>query len=134
MASTLLEVNERSLLTMWALESQRQRDGTEVTRVGARQPLIEILAAGLGSLARRRQRDPARCLQLRGLGFQEGVFAGPGIAYHFPAITGHLGLVNQDGSYGAAAQGFFILVGPAAVVGEGLAAKKVGIVGRRLTY
>ena len=40
--------------------------------------------------------------------------------------------MDDEHAHGSAARGFFILVGPAAVVGEGFAFEEFLIVGRRL--
>ena len=47
-------------------------------------------------------------------------------------IAGHLRLVDEDGADRAFARGFFVLVDPAAVVGERLAGEKFRIVRGRL--
>ena len=47
-------------------------------------------------------------------------------------IAGEIGAVNDEHAHGSAARGFFIFVGPAAVVGEGFALEELLIVRRRL--
>ena len=78
--------------------------------------------------------NPRRDLQRRAFQLQCGLLSRIRIPHHFPRITRHLCLVDQDHSHRALARGLFILVSPAAVVGEGLALEEFRIVRRRFIH
>src|SRR6266851_2036384 len=58
-----------------------------------------------------------------------GLFAGVGVFDDVPAVAGEVGAVDDERADGSHAGGLFELVGPAAVVGEGVAAEEVGVGG-----
>ena len=114
-----------------------QRGRLEVAGLGERLLGLEVEARGLEQGDRRVVLDP---------GFEGGVDlgrvladdvedrVGVGVLDRVPAVGGGAGLVDHDEADGAAARGLLILVGPAAVVGHGLAAEVAPIlaVGRGL--
>ena len=57
-----------------------------------------------------------------------------GVPDHLPAIAGQIAAMNDEHADGAAARGLFILIGPAAVVGERLALEKLLVVRGRLVH
>src|ERR1700693_253576 len=74
--------------------------------------------------------NPGSGFELRcAIEFQVGLPRSPRIANHFPTIAGEIGAVNDQRGDRTAASGFFKLVGPAAVIGEGFAFEEFGIVG-----
>ncbi len=73
--------------------------------------------------------DPTGGFELRLIAFQEVTFARVGVADDLPGVAGHFGFVDEEDADGAFADGFFVFVGPAAVVGEGAAFEKIGVVG-----
>ncbi len=58
-----------------------------------------------------------------------GFFAGVGVFDDVPAVAGEVGAVDDEGADGSHACGLFEFVGPAAVVGEGVAAEEGGVGG-----
>ena len=63
-----------------------------------------------------------------------GFLAGIGVFDHVPAVAGEVGAVNDECTDGSHTCGLFEFVGPAAVVGEGVASEEVGIGGGRVAY
>ena len=77
--------------------------------------------------------DPAGGLELGIFIVAEvGFFAGVGVFDDVPAVAGEVGAVNDECADGAFASGFLELVGPAAVVGEGVAAEELWVVRGRI--
>ncbi len=105
----------------------------EVAGLCVRHQFVEVHAGLLRQLAGDFKLDPTGGLELRLVAFQERFFTGVGVAHHLPGIAGHLGFVNEDHADGAFAGGFFVFVGPAAVVSEGAAFEEIRVVGGRLT-
>ena len=98
-----------------------------------RHQLANVLTGGSQQFLRYVVLNPASHLQLGfALQLEERFLTGVGVANDFPGVAGHLGLMNQDGADGPLALGFFVFVGPAAVVGERLSFEKLGIGGGRL--
>ena len=61
-----------------------------------------------------------------------GLLAGVGVAHDVPAVAGEVGAVDDERADRAHARGLLELVGPAAVVGERLAAEELGVVRGRI--
>ncbi len=64
-----------------------------------------------------------------GVAAQVAVLAGPAVLDHGPAVAGEVCAVDDEGGDGTVAAGFFKLIGPAAVVGEGFAFEEICIGG-----
>src|SRR4051794_14451350 len=64
-----------------------------------------------------------------GVAGEVGLLAGPGVLDDGPGIAGEIGAMDNQSPDGSAAAGLFILVGPAAVVGQGLAGEEAGVIG-----
>ena len=94
--------------------------------------LVQSRARGRSQPRRHVEMHPRRDFQRRSLQLQRRPLPGIRIPHYFPGIARHLRLVNQNHSDRAFARGFFVLVSPAAVVGEGLALEKLQIIRRRL--
>ena len=111
-----------------------ERNGPEVARVGGLQHFIDGLAREREQLLARVLGDPSGEGQRRVAGFelQLRIFLAPGTAHDVVAVAGGRRGVDDDDGLGAHARGFFVLVGPAAVVGERFAAEEFRIVRRRL--
>ncbi len=71
----------------------------------------------------------AACEAGVGVVAEEGFFAGVGVVDYVPAVAGEVGAMDDEGADGSFAGGLFEFVGPAAVVGEGLAGEEFGVVG-----
>jgi hypothetical protein len=63
---------------------------------------------------------------------KEGILRDFGVADDVPPIAGEIGAVNDESADGSFARGLLEFIGPAAVIGEGLTAEEVGIVGGRI--
>ena len=105
-------------------------DGAEARRIGAFQQLIHRGADGgrdlLADLFGHPSGEGQRGLTGSQLHFL--IFATPGGSHHFPAVAGRRRGVDDDHGGGAVTRGFFVFIGPAAVVGERRAGEKLGIV------
>ena len=114
-------------------EADMQRRRLEVARGRVGHHFVEIHASGRGNFARDIEMNPGGRFQLgSAVELEIRLLAGVGIAHDFPGIAGHVGLVNENGSNGPFARGFFVFVNPAAVVSERLAGEKFRIVRGRL--
>ena len=114
-----------------------ERTGSS-TALKPRLPAAAISASVLPGRRRRRacrRRRAGSSWRLRGgVGVvgEEGLLAGAGVLDDVPAVAGEVGAVDDERADGAHAGGLLELVGPAAVVGEGLAAEELGVVGGRV--
>jgi hypothetical protein len=63
-----------------------------------------------------------------------GFFAGVGVLDDVPAVAGEVGAVDDERADGSHARGLFELIGPAAVVGEGIAAEEGWVFRGRVAY
>jgi len=104
-------------------------DGFEFARMRLREELVEIVATHGDDFLGDIKLHPGGSLDFRSfVALEIRALAAPGIADNLPAVAGEVGAMNDDGGDGAAARGFFELVGPAAVVGESFAFEEFGIV------
>ncbi len=103
-----------------------ERHGLEALDPGGGGERREVLArAGEQSLGRRLL-DPADRLRLVHMVARRVLLelrAGPARLDHAPAISGRLGIMDDDRGRGALARGFLELVGPAAIIGHRPAAE-----------
>src|SRR5215831_14092688 len=77
--------------------------------------------------------DPCGCPKgVIGIAGKVAFLDGLGVLNDLPAITRQISPMDDEDACGATTRGFFVLVGPAAVVGEGLAVEEFYVVGRRL--
>ena len=91
---------------------------------------VEIQAGQREELAGTVFGDPAfhrRESALAGLAGKVELSAAPGSGHDIPAIGGRFGLVDQDHAGGTLPGGFLILVGPATVIGHGIAVEEAGL-------
>src|SRR6516225_5291583 len=89
--------------------------------------------SGLEELACYIKLNPACGSELRVLVIaQVSLLAGIRVLHHVPAVAGEVGAVDDECADGSLARGLLELVGPAAVVGQRLAAEELRIVGRRV--
>ena len=106
-----------------------QLDGFEAALAGGGELLVEVKACGGEELFGDVELDPACSLEVRVFVVaEEGFFAGVGIFDDVPAVAGEVGLMNDERADGAHARGLLEFVGPAAVVGEGVAAEEFWVV------
>ena len=102
----------------------------EAALAGGFELFVEVEAAHGEELAGYVELDPAGGLEAGvGVVAEEGFFAGVGVLDDVPAVAGEVGAVDDERADGAFARGLLELVGPAAVVGEGLAGEELGVVG-----
>ena len=111
-------------------EADMQRDGLEVARAGIGHHFVEVHAGRGSELARDVEMNPGGGLQLgRAVQLEVRMLSRVGIAHHPPAVAGHVRFVDENGADRALAGRFFVLVGPAAVVGQRLAVENLWVVG-----
>ena len=103
-----------------------QRHRLEVARLRLLLQRLEIEAGALEQVDRQVALDPAfdrGVLRLRVLADDVEHRVGVGVLDRRPAVGRRVGLVHDQDTGGALARGLLVLVGPAAVVGHGLAAE-----------
>jgi len=116
------------------LQADVQFLGMEACLTGAVDSLVEIADAGerkeVLSYVVLNPRGGAKGVER--IGGEVALLDGLGVLNNLPAVTGQVSPVDDEDANGSAAGGFFILVGPAAVVGEGFGVEELLIIGRRL--
>ncbi len=112
------------------VEADGEFDGFEAAFAGGFDLGVGVEVGGFEDLFGYVELDPAGGFELRVFVVAEvGFFAGVGVFDDVPAVAGEVGAVDDECADGAHAGGLFELVGPAAVVGEGVAAEEGGVGG-----
>ena len=116
------------------VETDRKLNGKESSGLaGAIDGLIKIAETGLSE-------EALGCVVLNpssspqsgiGIALEIALLDGLGVANYLPAVTGEIGSVDDEDADGSSARGLLVLVGPAAIVGEGLTLEESFVVGGR---
>src|SRR5579875_1807266 len=117
-------------------EADRQFYGVEAALAGFGNLIVDAAHACCGEeLLRHIVLDPGCGLQRsRRVALQVRFFDGLRIAHYLPGVAGQIGAMDDQHTDGAQTRGLLIFVGPAAVVGEGLAFEEAVIVRGRLIH
>ena len=112
------------------VEADGEFDGFEAAFAGGFDLGVGVEVGGFEDLFGYVELDPAGGFELRVFVVAEvGFFAGVGVFDDVPAVAGEVGAVDDECADGSHAGGLFEFVGPAAVVGEGVAAEEGGVGG-----
>ena len=114
---------------MCAFKRDGKRDGFEALLARGSHLGFEIEVCGVEERARGLELNPACGFELRVFVVAEvGLLAGVGVLHDVPAVAGEVGAVDDERADGSLPRGLLELVGPAAVVGERLAAEELRVV------
>ncbi len=112
------------------VEADGKLDGFEAGFACGCDLCVGIKVGGFEDLFGYVELDPACGFELRVFVVAEiGFFAGVGVFDDVPTVAGEVGAVNNECADGSHTGGLFEFVGPAAVVGEGVAAEEGGVGG-----
>ncbi len=117
------------------LQTDRQLDGLEAGLAGGVDLFVQVEPGGSHQPARRIELDPARGFQRsERVALEVTFFDRLRVLHHRPRIAREVGAVDDQHARRAQTRGLFVLVGPASVVGQGLALEELLIVRGRLVH